>query len=56
MMKSNESNQQMLDSVANMYLDICEAQGVDVSEYLEPIEGIDNNEEKLLPESEEESK
>lgn len=55
MVKSNESNQQMLDSVANMYLDICEAQGVDVSEYLEPIEGIDNNEENLLPEFEEEN-
>jgi len=54
MVKANDSNQQMLDAVGNMYLDMCEAQGVDVSEYLEPLEGIDNNEEKLLPESEEE--
>lgn len=54
MVNANESNQQMLDAVGNMYLDMCESQGVDVSEYLEPLEGIDNNEENLLPESEEE--
>jgi hypothetical protein len=37
-----------------MYLDMCEAQGVNVSEYFEPLEGIDNEEENLLPESDEE--
>ena len=56
MVKANESNQQMLDAVGNMYLDMCEAQGVNVSEYIEQIEGIDNTEENLLPESEEEQK
>ena len=55
MVKANDSNQQMLDAVGNMYLDMCEEQGIDVSEYLEPLEGIDNNEENLLPESEEEN-
>lgn len=54
MVKANDSNQQMLDAVGNMYLDMCEAQGVNVNEYLEPLEGIDNNGEKLLSESEEE--
>lgn len=54
MVKANESNQNMLDAVGNMYLDMCEAQGVNVSEYFEPLEGIDNEEENLLPESDEE--
>lgn len=54
MVKANESNQQMLDAVGNMYLDMCESQGVNVSEYFEPLEGIDNKEENLLPETEEE--
>ena len=54
MVKANDSNQQMLDAVGNMYLDMCEAQGVNVSEYIEQIEGIDNTEENLLPESDEE--
>ena len=52
MVKANESNQQMLDAVGNMYLDMCEAQGVNVSEYFEPLEGIDNKQENLLPETE----
>ncbi len=54
MTKAHETNQNMLDAVGNMYLDMCEAQGVNVSEYIEQIEGIDNEEENLLPESEEE--
>ena len=54
MVKANESNQNMLDAVGNMYLDMCEAQGVNISEYFEPLEGIDNEEENLLPESDEE--
>ena len=53
MIKANESNQEMLDAVGNMYLDMCEAQGVNVSEYFEPLEGIDNKGENLLPDSEE---
>lgn len=52
MVKANESNQQMLDTIGNMYLDMCEAQGVNVSEYFEPLEGIDNKQENLLPETE----
>lgn len=56
MVKAHETNQNMLDAVGNMYLDMCEAQGVNVSEYIEQIEGIDNTEENLLPESDEEQK
>jgi len=54
MIKSHESNQHMLDAVGNMYLDMCEAQGVNVDEYFEPLEGIDNEDNNLLPESDEE--
>jgi len=51
MTKAHETNQNMLDAVGNMYLDMCEDQGVNVSEY---IEQLDNTEESnLLPESEE---
>ena len=56
MTRAHETNQNMLDAVGNMYLDMCEAQGVNVSEYIEQIDGIDNEEENLLPESEEEKK
>jgi len=49
--KAHETNQNMLDAVGNMYLDMCEDQGVNVSEY---IEQLDNTEESnLLPKSEE---
>lgn len=53
MVKANESNQQMLNAVGNMYLDMCESQGVNVEEYINSLDGIDNTEENLLPESEE---
>tara|TARA_B100001094_G_scaffold327296_1_gene385170 strand:+ start:42075 stop:42458 length:384 start_codon:yes stop_codon:yes gene_type:complete len=53
MVNANESNQQMLDAVGNMYLDMCEQQGVNVDQYIEPLEGIDNNEENILPPEEE---
>jgi hypothetical protein len=53
MFYTNESNQQMLDAVGNMYLDMCEQQGVNVDQYIEPLEGIDNNEENILPPEEE---
>jgi len=54
MVKAHETNQQMLDAVGNMYLDMCEAQGVNVSEYFEPLDGIDNKDKNLLPNTEEE--
>ena len=58
MVKANESNQQMLEGVANMYLDICEAQGVNIQMLDENSEDqtlLDNKENNLLPQNKEES-
>lgn len=58
MVKANESNTQMLEAVANMYLDICEAQGVNI-QMLDPNGEdktlLDNKENNLLPQDKEES-
>lgn len=58
MVKANESNQQMLESVANMYLDICEAQGVNIEMLDQNDEDktlLDNKENNLLPQDKKES-
>lgn len=59
MVKANESNQQMLESVANMYLDICEAQGVNIHlvdpSNIENENMLDNKEQNLLPKNKEEN-
>lgn len=61
MVKSHETNQQILDATANMYFDILESQGVNVNEYFEPENSenenmIDNKQPDLLQESTEEQK
>lgn len=58
MVKANESNQQILEGVANMYLDICEAQGINI-QMLDPNNEdqtlLDNKENNLLPQNKEET-
>lgn len=57
MVKANESNQQMLDAVANMYLDICEAQGINIQMIDSDSEDetlLDNKENNLLPQDKKE--
>ena len=52
MTKAHETNQNMLDAVGNMYLDMVEQQGVNVSEYYDELDS--GNEPNLLPDSDEE--
>lgn len=58
MVKANESNQQILEGVANMYLDICEAQGINI-QMLDPDSEdqtlLDNKDNNLLPQNKEET-
>ena len=61
MVKSHETNQQILDATANMYFDVLESQGINVNEYFEPENSeneniIDNKQPDLLQESTEEQK
>lgn len=58
MVKANESNQQILEGVANMYLDICEAQGINI-QMLDPNSEdqtlLDNKDNNLLPQDKQEN-
>lgn len=54
MTKAHETNQNMLDAVGNMYLDMVEQQGVNVSEYYDELDSGD--EPNLLPDSDEEQR
>lgn len=53
MTKAHETNQNMLDAVGNMYLDMVEQQGVNVSEYYDQLDN-DVDKTNLLPDSDEE--
>jgi hypothetical protein len=58
MVKSNESNQQILEGVANMYLDICEAQGINIQMLDQNGEDqtlLDNKDNNLLPQDKQEN-